>query len=53
MTPDELEVMGHAVRSWFMSDCAPSRAVEERTDSMGSGETGLVSRARRFPRSKV
>ena len=47
------EVMGQVVRSWLMSACAVSRAVEAMRDSGGEGGRGLLSLQRRLPRSNV
>ena len=44
------EVIGQVVKSWLMSDCAPSRAVSFRDVFSGSEagrESGLGSLARR------
>ncbi len=52
-TPADVDVMAQVVRSWFRSAWAPSRAVEERSVSVGLEERGLGSVQRRLPRSKV
>lgn len=53
-TPEGVDVMGHVLRSWFRSACAPSRAVVERSSSkLLCRRRGFGSFARRRPRSKV
>jgi hypothetical protein len=53
-TPVGVELIGHVPRSWFMSACAPSRAVAERSSSRSPWRRrGFGSFASKKPRSKV